>query len=219
MRFSRVLNVSRLNCKVHIIVYNETKHENCVWNLKNLSLVSPSFHSLKVLPLDGLSKFLNAVLLIIFQGAQGQIHSYLIHKWNISSGVGLNFTSRSLIKTFSSYRQTQYKFEQFIGRRLAQGHRVHRVATAAFWRTFSHEGKISPGWWGWVVHAHPFLLHLQSPVKLQCTHQLSGQTHWPCFISRKICTLCTRQLHSKLWKRAQLIHISYQDASDVLQKY
>jgi len=24
-------------------------------------------------------------------------------------------------------------------------HRVHRVATAAFWRTFSHEGKISPG--------------------------------------------------------------------------
>ncbi len=25
-------------------------------------------------------------------------------------------------------------------------HIVHRVATAAFWRTFSHEGKISPGW-------------------------------------------------------------------------
>jgi hypothetical protein len=24
--------------------------------------------------------------------------------------------------------------------------RVHRVATAAFWRTFSDEGKISPGW-------------------------------------------------------------------------
>jgi hypothetical protein len=23
---------------------------------------------------------------------------------------------------------------------------VHRVATAAFWRTFSHESKISPGW-------------------------------------------------------------------------
>ncbi len=28
-------------------------------------------------------------------------------------------------------------------------HRVHRVATAAFWRTFHiHEGKISPGWVG-----------------------------------------------------------------------
>jgi hypothetical protein len=25
-------------------------------------------------------------------------------------------------------------------------HKVHRVATAAFWRTFHHEGKISPGW-------------------------------------------------------------------------
>ncbi len=25
-------------------------------------------------------------------------------------------------------------------------HRVHRVATAAFWRTFSHEGKIGPVW-------------------------------------------------------------------------
>jgi hypothetical protein len=25
------------------------------------------------------------------------------------------------------------------------GHRVHRVATAAFWHTFHHEGKISPG--------------------------------------------------------------------------
>ncbi len=69
-------------------------------------------------------------------------------------------------------------------------HRVHRVATAAFWRTFSDEGKICPGWWGWGgVHAHPLSLHLQSPVKLQCTLQLSGQIHWPCSISRKICTL------------------------------
>ncbi len=30
---------------------------------------------------------------------------------------------------------------------------------------------------GWGVHAHPLLLHLPSPVKLQCTLQLSGQTH------------------------------------------
>jgi hypothetical protein len=29
---------------------------------------------------------------------------------------------------------------------LEQAHRVHRVATAAFWRTFSDEGKICPGW-------------------------------------------------------------------------
>jgi hypothetical protein len=67
-----------------------------------------------------------------------------------------------------------------------------RVATAAFWRTFSDEGKISPGWWGWGVHAHPLSLHLPSPVKLQWTLQLSGQIHWPCFISTNICTLCCR---------------------------
>ena len=70
-----------------------------------------------------------------------------------------------------------------------RGHRVHRVATAAFWRTFSDEGKISPGWWGWGGHAHPLTLHLPSPVKLQCTLQLSGQIHWPCFISTNIWTL------------------------------
>ncbi len=44
---------------------------------------------------------------------------------------------------------------------------AHRVATASFWRTFHHEDKISPGWWGWGVRAHPFSLHLPSPVKLQ----------------------------------------------------
>ncbi len=56
-------------------------------------------------------------------------------------------------------------------------HRVQRVVTAAFWRTFHLEGKISPGWWGWGVHVHPLSLHLPSPVKLQCSLQLSGQTH------------------------------------------
>jgi hypothetical protein len=35
------------------------------------------------------------------------------------------------------------------------------------------------------MHAHPLSLHLPSPVKLQCTLQLSGQIHWPCFISSK----------------------------------
>ncbi len=64
-------------------------------------------------------------------------------------------------------------------------HWVHRVVTSAFWRTFSHEGKISLGWWEWGVHAHPLSLHLPSPVKLQCTLHLSGQIHWPCFISCK----------------------------------
>ncbi len=43
-------------------------------------------------------------------------------------------------------------------------HRLHRVTTAAFWRTFIQEGKISPGCWEWGVHAHPLSLHLPSPV-------------------------------------------------------
>jgi hypothetical protein len=64
-------------------------------------------------------------------------------------------------------------------------HRVIRVVTAAFWRTFYHEGKIGPGWCGWGVHAHPLSLHLPSSVKLQCTLQPSGQIHQPCFISNK----------------------------------
>ncbi len=58
---------------------------------------------------------------------------------------------------------------------LRYSHRVHRVATDAFWRTFHQEGKISPDWWGCGGGgARPHLsLHLASPVKLQCTLQLS----------------------------------------------
>jgi hypothetical protein len=37
---------------------------------------------------------------------------------------------------------------------IGRDHRVHRVVTSAFWRTFSHEGKISLGWCEWGVHAH-----------------------------------------------------------------
>ncbi len=53
---------------------------------------------------------------------------------------------------------------------------THRVATAAFWRTFHHDGKISPGWWGRRVHGTPtpLSLYLQSRTKLQCMLQLRG---------------------------------------------
>jgi hypothetical protein len=63
------------------------------------------------------------------------------------------------------------------GRSVGAPHRVHRVVTSAFWRAFSHEGKISLAWCGWGVHAHPLSFYLPSPVKLQCTLQLSGQIH------------------------------------------
>ncbi len=78
-------------------------------------------------------------------------------------------------------------------------HRVHRVVTAALWRTFHHEGKISPGWWGWGVHAHPLSLHLPSPVKLQSTLQLGRYTD-PVSSLVKICTLC-----SSLSNRSSLV--------------
>jgi hypothetical protein len=54
-------------------------------------------------------------------------------------------------------------------------HRVYRVARAIFWRTFHHDGKISPAWWGWRVQALPLSLYLPSPAKLWCTPQLRGQ--------------------------------------------
>jgi hypothetical protein len=47
---------------------------------------------------------------------------------------------------------------------------VHSVMRVKF--AVSGEGGV-----GWGVHAHPLLLHLPSLVKLQCTLQLSGQTH------------------------------------------
>jgi hypothetical protein len=37
---------------------------------------------------------------------------------------------------------------------------IHRVAAAAFWRTFHHDGKICPGWSGWGCTATPFSIYL-----------------------------------------------------------
>ncbi len=48
------------------------------------------------------------------------------------------------------------------------GHRVCRVAMTTLWRPFHHDIKISPGWWGRGVHAHPLSLYLPSRTKL-CT--------------------------------------------------
>jgi hypothetical protein len=37
---------------------------------------------------------------------------------------------------------------------------------AIFWRTFHHDGKFSPAWWGWEVHALPLSLYLPSRAKV-----------------------------------------------------
>ncbi len=54
--------------------------------------------------------------------------------------------------------------------------KVHRVVTAAFWRTFSHEGKISPGWWGGARPPTLITFTITSKVAVYAL-QLSGQTH------------------------------------------
>jgi hypothetical protein len=46
---------------------------------------------------------------------------------------------------------------------------TRRVAIVTFWRTFQHDWKISPAWWGWGVHGHPFSLSLPLRTKWWCT--------------------------------------------------
>ncbi len=73
---------------------------------------------------------------------------------------------------------------------------THRVATAAFWRTFHHDWKISLGWWGWGVNAHPLLLYLPSRTKLQGTLQLRGKIHSPYFVSTPMYSVVEPHLHN-----------------------
>ncbi len=78
------------------------------------------------------------------------------------------------------------------GRAMATGghHRVHWVAMTAFWRTFHHDGKISPDWCVWGrTHSLPLSLYLPSQAKLWFTLQLSERIHSPYFFSTPICTL------------------------------
>ncbi len=57
------------------------------------------------------------------------------------------------------------------------------MAIATFWRTFHHDGKISPAWWGCGLvragAAQPLSLYLLSRTKLWFTLQLIGQVHSP----------------------------------------
>jgi hypothetical protein len=72
--------------------------------------------------------------------------------------------------------------------------KTHRVAMATFWRIFHHDGKLSPSWWGWGVHAQPLSLYLPSSTKLwyENTIQRREQIHFPYFYSIPICTLWKR---------------------------
>ncbi len=54
---------------------------------------------------------------------------------------------------------------------------TRRAAMAPVWRTFHHDGKISPAWWGWGVHAHAlsFTISIPSRTKLWCTLKRKGR--------------------------------------------
>jgi hypothetical protein len=48
---------------------------------------------------------------------------------------------------------------------------------ATFWRTFHHDGKISPAWCGWGCTHSPLSLYLTSRAKLWGTLRRRGQIH------------------------------------------
>jgi hypothetical protein len=78
----------------------------------------------------GLLDFLYLILHVmhfLLSDGNGMLRSYLLQ-------------TTLTTETYSSFRTV-----------LCCKHRVHRIATAAFLRTFRHEGKISPGWQGWGV--------------------------------------------------------------------
>ncbi len=65
---------------------------------------------------------------------------------------------------------------------------THRVAMAIFWRSFHHDNKISPAWWGLGCTPSPFI-YLPSWAKLWCMLQLRGQIHSTYFSSTPTSTL------------------------------
>ncbi len=71
-----------------------------------------------------------------------------VWKHIVNSGIGSNTSYFSLD---SASGVQMYCRDTLAGRYI---HWVHRVVTAAVWRTFHHEGKISQYWWGWGVHTH-----------------------------------------------------------------
>ncbi len=58
----------------------------------------------------------------------------------------------------------------------------------AFWHTFHHNGKVSPGWLGWGGGTPtPDSHYLPSRTKLQCTLQLSGLGQWAVISTPVLC--------------------------------
>ncbi len=79
---------------------------------------------------------------------------------------------------------------------------THRVAIADFRRTSYSDGKISPRWWGWGVHAHPF-----QPITItyvQCMLLLRGQINSLYFVSTPIFSLWLNNEHARKRKYSKV---------------
>ena len=75
---------------------------------------------------------------------------------------------------------------------------THRLAIAEFWRTSHHNGKISPGWYGWGVHAHPLSAYYVPSLKVAVNAPAEWEDTLTLF---HLCTLCVNtQQHSKFEK-------------------
>ncbi len=93
---------------------------------------------------------------------------------------------------------------------------THRVATAAFWRTFHPSGKISTGWWGWGVHVHPLSQYLPSHTKLQCPIQIREQIHSLYFISTPMYSVLPPNTGPSAQYRPIIWHILWQQNDNLM---
>ncbi len=93
-------------------------------------------------------------------------------------------------------------------------HWIHRVATAAFWHTYSiMMEKLAQAGEGGGLLAHPLSLYLPSRTKLQCTLQLRGQIHSPYFIYIPVYSVVEfyplESTHNCLYKFTSAIHVYF----------
>ncbi len=90
-------------------------------------------------------------------------------------------------------------------------YRHHRVAMADFWRTFYHDGKISPGWYGGAPVPTPFQpIAITSKVLVYAPAQ--GADTRPLFHLFPICTLFSSHLPFTFFKSivlSSLLHAEY----------
>jgi hypothetical protein len=111
--------------------------------------------------------------------------------------------SAALVQEFlvKVYPCAWFSFRSPVRTRESSPQSTHRVATAAFWLTLDHEGKISPVWWGWKMHAYllftifstTYKVAVYAPQSIYCrgTDEIGG-VYLPSQLERtlQLCTWC-----------------------------